>query len=567
MTMLLPRLQRPALGTIRRGCDVTAGPSLAARHDNTAGPLLEVVRRAPERTAVVFGDTVLSYARFNATVNRVARVLTEHGAGPGTAVAYLLPNCPEILELFYALQKIGAVAVPLNARSTGCEIACLVKTSGAPVLVFADVYGDRVAAALPQLTGVRDLLCVDGPFDRPAGTTVAGIPAARTVAVERAVSLTSAQRATCAEEPVMLHDPQAVARIQFTGGSTGVPKGVERTHRADLVVAEGVGLSNGLYADPNRVVLIECPLEHHGGHSWFTMAVALGATLVLCPGFDPDTIIGLIERWRVSHMILLPPATCARLVRHPGIEQADLSSVQVVQSAAGGTDDGLIERICELFEHAVFNYGWGQTESGLGSSLALTGQMVREQLARTHSVGTPMPFIEMRIVDDAGNPLPDGVPGECVVRSAAVMRGYHNRPDATAQAFTADGWLRTGDIMTRDRDGFLTMNSRRRELIKSGGENVFIGEVEAVVRSHPGVADCLVYGVPDERFGEAVAVAVELVDGKELSLEELQEHCRGHLASFKKPRELHVLGSLGRDGAGKVNLDQLLRRINHRSPN
>ncbi|MBU4334950.1 MAG: AMP-binding protein, partial [Actinobacteria bacterium] len=357
----------------------------------------------------------------------------------------------------------------------------------------------------------------------------------------------------------LVRNAEAVSRIQFTGGSTGTPKGVARTNRADLVNAEGTCLSNGLWADERKVVLIQCPLEHHGGHAWFTMAITQGATLVLCSSFDPVTILRQIERWGVSYLILLPPTTCARLLREPTIGDYDLSSVRLVQSSAGGTGGNLVVELAERFPNAVFNYGWGQTESGLGTSLVITAQMVVDDDPRVTSVGCPMPFTQVRVVDDDGHEVPDGTVGEAQVRSAAVMAGYYRQEAATAEVLGEDGWLRTGDMMVRDPDGYFWLKSRRRELIKSGGENVFVGEVELAVRAHPAVADAMVYPVADPRLGEAVAVAVELVPGAALTLSELQDFCRTSLASFKKPRELVVLDSLDRDYSGKLDRRHVLR--------
>lgn len=547
--------------------DVVRGPELAVRWSNMVEPFLASAAADPTRTAIVFGDVQIDYAAARSTVYRLARTLRDRGVRRGDKVAYLLPNCPEIVELFYAVQLVGAVAVPLNVRSVPREIAYLVQAAQADTLIFAAQYTGQVDPARDHLTGVR-LLCVDGAC-QPAGARpwpladlgLAGLDPRVTGGVrpQWAASLTDLQ-AGAADEPLEpVRDPDALSRIQFTGGSTGVPKGVERTHRADLVNAEGTYLSNGLDADERKVVLIQCPLEHHGGHAWFTMAVAVGATLVLCAAFDPAAIARQIERQRVSFLILLPPTTLARLMHHPAISEHDLASVRLVQSAAGGLSPEVVAGVHRHFPQAVLNYGWGQTESGLGASLAFQPGGDDADTVRVGSVGRPMPFTEMRVVDDDGAPVPDGVVGEAQLRSSALMRGYHHQPDATAQAFTADGWLRTGDLMRRDADGYYYLMSRRRDLIKSGGENVFVSEVEDAVRTHPGVADCLVFAVPDDRLGEMVAVAVEPCAGAAVDLDAVQETCRGRLSRFKVPRHLYLLDSLGRDWSGKLDKPAIVR--------
>lgn len=533
---------------------------LAEQYANMAEPFLAAAAADPSRAALVFGDVEIDYAAARDTVFRLAHVLREEGVRHGDRVAYLLPNCPEIVELFYAVQLIGAVAVPLNVRSNAREVACLLGASGAGTLVFAAMFADRIDTT--QLREVR-MLCIDGPCT-PRGAApwplaelgLAGLDPAETGGPlpDWAVSLTDLQR-TAPDDPIEpVRDPGAIARIQYTGGSTGTPKGVARTHRADLVNVEGTYLSNRLDRDERKVVLIQCPLEHHAGHSWSTMAVAVGATLVLCAGFDPDAILRQVERRGVSYLILLPPTTLGRLMHHPAIASRDLGSVRLVQSAAGGLSSDVLAGVYRHFPRAVLSYGWGQTESGLGACM-----VAEPDSAHAGSIGRAMPFTEIRVVDDEDRPLPDGVIGEAVVRSEAVMAGYHEQPAATRETFTADGWLRTGDLMRRDADGYLYLMSRRRDLIKSGGENVFVAEVEAAVRAHPGVADCLVFGVPDDVLGEAVAVAVETCGTAGLTLDQVQETCCAELARYKKPRHLYLLDSLGRNDAGKVDKAAVVR--------
>lgn len=513
----------------------------ATAFTNIAEPFLACVHAYPDRTAVVFGADSRTYAEANADINRIVHVLQDLGIRSGDKVAYLLPNCLELIELYYAIQKLGAIAVPINFRSIASELAYFTKASDAKILVFATQFADTVSGARPELAGVETLLCSDGD-----ALGVHSMPRLMAVADQ--------------SEPEMFRHRDAVSRIQFTGGTTGRPKGAERTHRADLVEIEGTYKSNNLHLDEAKVVLIQCPLEHHGGHDWFCTSLSVGSTLIICASFDPESILRQIAEHRVSYMILLPPSTYVRLMSHPDIGTYDLSSVRLVQSSAGGTSPEIVRDIYRWFPNCVMNYGWGQTESGLGSSLVITREMASIPLPQIHSVGTPMPLAEMRIIDEVGNPVPDGIVGEAAFRSQAVMKGYYRQPELTAQAFTPDGWLRTGDMMVRDASGFYYLKSRKRELIKSGGENVFVGEVENVVRSHPNVLDVLVFGVPDEIMGEAVAAVVELRPGTTITLDELQQHCREQMASYKKPRYLEILDTLDRDFSGKVNRTRVIAR-------
>ena len=378
---------------------------------NVAEPFLASVRAHPDKTAVVFDGREITYRAMNDRINQMAGVLScDLGVRPGDRVAYLLPNCPELLELYYAVQKIGAVVVPLNYKLIPREVAYLTNASGARVLVFASQFAASVAEAAQSFASDVALAS--------AGGEVSGA-----LDLERAC----AGRSTA--EPSLFRDPDALSRIQYTGGSTGLPKGAARTHGADLVELDAIMDSNGIGDDPDNVVLIQCPLEHHGGHSWFTIAFAAGATLVICEAFNAEQILHFIEFYRVTYMILLPPTTYLRLLRCPTIDQCDLSSVRLVQSAAGATTKPIIQAIYDKFPNAVLNYGWGQSESGAGSSLKITRAMLEADSPLLESVGRPMKHVEMKVVDEDGNEVPDGEVGEALFRSRSVMQGYYGQPD------------------------------------------------------------------------------------------------------------------------------------------
>lgn len=522
------------------------------RYSNVSEPMMASVCRVPERTAVVFKDRSLTYAQFNEEINRIANVLVDRLAvGAGGRVAYLLPNCIEILETYYAAQKVGAVVVPINFKHIARELAYLLQSSGASVLVFAADFAEKVAEAIDLMDDPLVLVCTR------AGNQAAPVPKA--LCGVEVIDLEQACSEASATEPELFQDAESFSRIQFTGGSTGLPKGACRTHRADLVELAGVLDSNAIETCEHPVVLIQCPLEHHGGHSWFTMAFAAGATLVICAAFSAENILAEIERRRVTHMILLPPITYLRLLHCPTIDDYDLSSVLLVQSAAGATSRRMIESIYRHFPNAVLNYGWGQSESGLGTSLVITRQMLKEDSPLLESVGRPMAGLELRIVDDEGNEVGPGVAGEAQVSSRAVMAGYWKQPDLTKRAFAEGGWLRTGDIMVRDAEGYCTLVSRKRDIIKSGGENVFIGEVERVISEHPDVADVVVLGTSDPVMGEAVAAVVQPEPNATLTKADIQQWCKRSLASYKKPRYVLFVDDIGRDDAGKVRRDEVAK--------
>ena len=491
------------------------------------------VRRYPDKTAIVSTDSRITYCQLNRRVNRTANALLSLGVCPGDHVAFILPNSIELVQIYYAIQKIGAVAVPLDPKLAVKEIVFLLDYVNAKVLLLSAKSLDKLRQSLDKLSTVRHLIAL---------TRTENIPYCLDTLTERASE----------DEPPAFRQSDALSRIQFTGGSTDMPRGVMRTHEADLTEIAGIMIYNGIGADADEVVLIQCPLGHHGGHSWYTAVFSSGGTLVISDAFDPETILRQIERERVTYMLLLPPSVYLRLCDSPLIGKFDVSSVKVIQSSAGGISPEIVIRISETFSGCKIYYGWGQTESGLGTSLVLTRSMVQQNLPQIRSVGRAMPFLEMRVIDENGNTLPAGKPGELAVKSAAVMSGYYGRPELTAEMLGEDGWLRTGDIMYMDDKGYAYMLSRKKDMIKSGGENIFAGEVESVIMQHPSVEQCVVVGVDDPDLSEAVLAVVRLREGCTLTLEDLQTHCKRLMASHKKPRYLEFVESFDISDAGKI---------------
>lgn len=515
-------------------------------YQNVAEPFIESAMKYSDKAAVIHKGSTYTYREMNERINQTARVLVEDlGIVAGDRVSYLLPNSVELLEVYYAIQKIGAIAVPLNFKLIAREIEYLVSASGSSVLFFAAQFTEKVAEA-------------QSAFNQPV------VLVSVCDSENNGVSLEKLRAKKITSEPELFSNDQALSRIQYTGGSTGVPKGAARTHRADLVELDGILDSNKLAENPDNVVLIQCPLEHHGGHSWFTVTFAAGATLVICDVFKAETILHRIEKYQVTYMILLPPATYLRLLNCPTIDRYDLGSVKLVQSSAGGTTKEIVRAVYDHFPNAVLNYGWGQSESGLGTSLVITKEMLAEDSPLLASIGRPMKHMRMSIVDEQGQPVAQGEIGEALVESEAVMSGYYGQDDLTRAAFTEKGWLRTGDMMSCDESGYYTIASRKKDMIKSGGENVFIGEVERTLLSHPDIDDCLVFGTDDPVMGEAVAAVVQQRLGAVLSSEDVQEYCKGLISSYKKPRYIVFTEGIGRDDAGKVRKQKIIDYFNER---
>ncbi len=498
------------------------------RFANIAETLVAQAHRVPSRIAVCYGDSELSYAELDSLSNQVARILEKHlNVRPGSRVCYLLPNGIDQVVVYYAIQKLGAIAVPVPYRFIPREIAFVLASCDANALICDDARGVDVDEAVAG--GLREL---EGWLSASVLMELAALEDASPVAIPRNLGL--------------------VSRIQYTGGSTGTPKGATRTQFADLAECSSVLGSNGLDRRDGNVVLVQSPLEHHGGHSWLITTIASGATLVLCGKFDPGVILSTIEDKRVTYLLILPPTSYIRLLSSPLAKRFDLTSVRLVQSAAGAMTRKAIDMMFDAFPNATINYGWGQSESGSGTSIAITRELLsNENLLQ--SIGMPMPGLELKIVDDMGKEASCGTPGEAMVRCPAVMSGYWGQPDLTDAMFEK-GWLRTGDIMVQDADGYYYLVSRKKNVIKSGGENVFAAEVERAILSCPGVRDCIVYGVADPVMGEAVAATVECEPNVVLTGKQIQEWCRGSIASYKKPRYVAFVDRLSRNDAGKITL-------------
>lgn len=290
-----------------------------------------------------------------------------------------------------------------------------------------------------------------------------------------------------------------------------------------------------------------------GGHSWLLSCLSAGAAVVVASKFDAEEILGKIERYAVTHIILLPPSVYCRLSREAAPGARDLSSVRIVQSAAGAMTPSIVEGIFQLFPACEINYGWGQSESGVGTSMRLSREEYASGTPKIHSVGVPMRSLEMMLLDEKGGASDCG---EAVVRTPAMMEGYYERPDLTREVLQ-DGWLRTGDVFARDEQGLYYFKARVKDVIKTGGENVYASEVQAVILSHPEVQDCVVKGVPDLVWGEAVAAIVQPMKGSALSPKAIQDFCKRHLASYKKPQKIGLVDDLGRDESGKVGADRM----------
>jgi acyl-CoA synthetase (AMP-forming)/AMP-acid ligase II len=497
----------------------------------------DVVRRhaehIPEVVALRHGERELTYAELDERSNRLAQALLAAGVGGGARVAYLGRTAPEVIELLFASSKIGAVIVPLNWRLSARELAQVLADARAPVLIADAGYGSMAERLVAE-----------------AGHPIRLVVVAHDHAAAYEPWLAAHEPA----DPGGRGEPGDVIVQMYTSGTTGVPKGVLTTHR-NLAAAAHTSPWWGF--DERSVSLTPLPMFHIGGIGWAYCGLWHGATTVLVSDFQPEQVLDMLERQAVTNAIVVP-TMLQMLAAVPGAADRDWSALRSIVYGASPITTPVLKAALRTFDCDLLGL-YGLTES-TGAVVQLgAADHAREHLLR--SAGRPYPWVEMRVVDPAtGLDQPPQVVGEVWLRAPNVMSGYFNRPGETAAAITPDGWLRTGDGGYVDDEGYLFLTDRVKDMIVSGGENVYPIEVEDVLAQHADVGDVAVIGVPDERWGEAVKALVIPRDGREPEPDQLLAFARAHLAGYKLPRSIEFVDEFPRTPTGKVKKRELRAR-------
>jgi acyl-CoA synthetase (AMP-forming)/AMP-acid ligase II len=487
------------------------------------------LQQNPDRPATICRDRVRTVAESFDRIARLAGALSVLGVQRGDRVGILALNSDRYHEYFYATVWLGAAVNPANIRWSPAEIAYSLRESDTRTLFVDDAFAPVIPALREQFPGLTTVIhCGDGEL--PDGA----------LSYETLVA-----EATPIEDTRTGGDE--LAGVFYTGGTTGHPKGVMLSHDNLLSSALG-GLASGHFVSPGGRLMHAAPMFHLAAIGAWIAGCLVGSTHVIVPMFSPAAVMAAIAEHEVTDTLLVP-TMIQMLVDDPSIGESDLSSLVTLVYGASPISEALLERARKVFPSAGFVQGYGMTE--MSPVVALLTPQDHDVPRLRRAAGRSAPTVEVRIVDPNDNEVPRGEVGEVVARGDNVMLGYWNRPQDTAAA-VRDGWMHTGDGAWMDENGYIFIVDRIKDMIITGGENVYSAEVENALAGHPAVAACAVIGVPDPDWGERVHAVVVLLPGQAATADEIRTHCKTLIAGYKAPRSVDFVDALPMSGAGKI---------------
>jgi fatty-acyl-CoA synthase len=475
----------------------------------------------PEKVAVVDAqsDRRLTYREFNWRADQLAGALRQHhGVGKGDRVAVLAHNCVETLELFFAVSKLGAIMVPVNFRLSAPEVQYILGDCAPKVLFYGPEFEPMVRTLSNDLD-IASVIAYAGGYEPLLASHQGGVPA---------------------PAEIQLDDP---CLILYTSGTTGSPKGAILTH--GTITWNAINTQVGWDLRHDDITLTHTPFFHTGGLNVLTTPlIHRGGTIVLMKGFDAAKSLELIARERCT-VVFAVPTMFHMILETPSFESADLSSLRFFISGGAPCPVSLIEAYAR--RGLTFKQGYGLTEAG-PNCFTLDG---RDAVRKAGSVGFPNMHVDVRVVDDAGVDVPAGAVGELLIRGPHVFPGYYKNPAATAAALE-DGWLHTGDLVRRDEEGYFYIVDRKKDMIISGGENIYPAELEKILAGHPAIAEAAVIGVPHPKWGEVGRAVVALRSEGLMSEEDVIAYLGERVARYKLPKSVVFVTELPRNATGKV---------------
>jgi len=491
-------------------------------------------RMCPDLEGVIFKEKRLRYLELDQRVNRLANALLSAGIKTGDSIGLVMPNRSEMLEIFFTAAKIGAVNVPVNIRLSPPEMAYILNNAEAKIIFFSENFSGTITKIRDELPLVKEYIALDENDDQ---------------LFQLYENLLASGQQTRPE--ILLQDDQEVFII-YTAGTTGKPKGAVLTHKNMVGNAMGISMDAALSL-PRRGDLPFIPPKVMSITPFFHIAGVVGivknivsVTPMIVMDFDPLELLKVIESEKVTFMFLVP-VMWKIVMDHPDFKKYDVSSLRTAAYGADIMHNALKERILESFPNAALYEAFGQTE------MSATAVLMKHQdaLRKEGSVGLPLSTVDVRVVDDHMQDVGLDEVGEIAYRGPGLFKGYYKNPEETEKAFEG-GWFHSGDLVRRDAEGFIYVVDRLKDMIISGGENIYSAEVEAVLITHPKIKEAAVIGIPDPKWGEAVKAFVTLEPEQSTTAEEIIAFCGERLARFKLPKVVEFVSSLPRSATGKI---------------
>jgi len=514
--------------------------------------LKKAIKFFPQKQAIVCGGKRWTYQEFYDRINALSRCLKVLGVRKDDKVAILHPNCHTFLETYYGIAQIGAVSVPINYRLSPGEIAFILRDSESKLLIADPMLKKQVDPIRKEIRDVRGMIWTGKEGVAPYLPT--GGEESRDMSYEKILHQT--EPSALPETPITDED---IAQIYYTSGTTGRPKGVMLSHKN--VTTHALGAIAEVHITDSDVWIHVAPLFHLAD-AWATWAITwVGGTHVLVREFDAKTVLETIARERVTFTNLIP-TMLNLMVNHPDVGKYDYRSLRVLLSGGAPIAPEVVRKIVETFKcNYIQTYGMTETSPYLTVSILkdhLKKLSDEDQLRFKSKTGRDFISVELKVVNDRGEEIirNENDVGEIIVRGDIVTKGYWKLPEETSKSIK-DGWLYTGDMAVIDEEGYVTIVDRKKDMILTGGENVYSTEVENALYMHPAILECAVVGVPDHKWGEAVKGIVVLKQGREATEQEIIQFCKDRIAHYKAPKSVDFIEALPRTGSGKIQKKEL----------
>jgi len=521
--------------------------------------LAKAVKLFPRKRAIVCGDKHWTYQEFCGRIHQLSRCLKRIGLKKDDKVAILHPNCHTFLEAYYAIPQIGAISVPINTRLSPGEIAFILQDSESKLLIADSMFRNQLDPIRKEIRGVRKILWTGEDQGNPSPPDP---PARGRIRRNCSIDLNYEEvlrREDSSALPAPPLDGEDIAQIYYTSGTTGRPKGVMLSHKN--VTTHALGTIAEVHLTDSDVWVHVAPLFHLAD-AWATWAVTwVGGTHVLVKEFDARAVLETIQREKVTLTNLIP-TMLNLMVNHPDAGKFDYSSLRVLLSGGAPIAPEVVRKIVEAFK-CDYIQTYGMTETSPYLTLSILKEHLRklsdeDQLRFKSKTGREFIGVELKVVDEQGKEIKrdEREVGEIIVRGDIVTKGYWKLPEETKKSIK-EGWLYTGDMAVIDEEGYVTIVDRKKDMILTGGENVYSTEVENILYMFPAILECAVVGVPDQKWGEAVKAIVVLKPGQKATEQEIIQFCKERIAHYKAPKSIDFIGALPRTGSGKIHKKNL----------